>query len=141
MNPRPLRLHRNETISTDSHMGSEPDPDVWQVAVETVIAWQEHSGAPNTRDEALAILGARCAGSDKHEVVGALDGAAEGRSAATSRLSARVKKHRFKVLPFASHRDVDRAGLISDVLDAAPVVPASAAESIVDFVVYWHWER
>ena len=88
-----------------------------QVAVETVIAWQEYSGAPNTRDEALAILGARCAGSDKHEVVRALDGVAESLSAATSRLPAQVKKHRFEVQP------------------------ASAAESIVDFVVSWHWER
>lgn len=70
-----------------------------------------------------------------------LDEVAAAHDAAVAAVPRHVKRRRFKLHPFATSKDIDRAACVAEVKAAVPDLPAAVREYLVGWVIHWHYVR
>ncbi|MBW3651309.1 MAG: hypothetical protein KY458_12155 [Actinobacteria bacterium] len=118
----------------------EPSNDLWEAALKVVIMWKDFGSPPATRTAAVSMMRQQYDAADEEERQVALDVVAVAHSVAVASVPQHVRR-RFKLIPFATSSDIDHAAVADDVERAAPGVPPAARNTLIDWVIYWHWMR
>ncbi len=114
-------------------------PGAFDIAQDVVVRWKDH-GQYGPRKDAVAALRRR-ADVPVEEAERLFDLVAAAHEAAVRAVPCHVRRRRLKVHPFASARDIDQAACRADVMAAVPDLPEAVCDSLLGWVVYWHWMR
>ena len=104
-----------------------------------VVRWKDY-GQYGSRDKAASALKRR-ANVPKQEAERLLDKVAAAHGVAVEAVPLHVRPRRFKVTPFASAKDIDRAECLRVMQEAVPDLPPPVCEYVLGWVIYWHWMR
>lgn len=114
-------------------------PLPYEVAVDVVRRWKDF-GNYGSRQKALAALQRR-AGVPIHEADRLLDLVSAAHEAAVRAVPLHARHRRVRLNPFASADDIDHAACKADIGAAVPELPDAVRDSVLGWVVYWHWMR
>ncbi len=114
-------------------------PGDYDVATDVVVRWKDY-GQYGSRDKAAAALERR-ANVPAQEAERLLDLVAAAHAVAQKAVPSHVRRRPFKVNPFASAKDIDRAACLRLMQEAVPDLPTPVCEHLLGWVIYWHWMR
>ena len=130
-------MTRRGVLSLDRE---QPSNDLWEAALKVVIMWKDFGSPPATRAEAVRMMRQEYDAADEGERQVTLDVVTVAHSVAVASVPQHVRR-RFKLIRSATSSDIDHAAVADDVERAARGVPPAARSALIDWVIYWHWER